>query len=121
MPSDPEDGLTFRFHPARESSLGVPELHLRCNPVADQLLQFLDLREPAPFAPGPDRLAINANLENTAASREQRDLSDNSVNRGEEFLSHPSAAQEPSALGAILNFDSGSCCHFSIYSARFST
>jgi hypothetical protein len=36
----------------------------------------------------------------------ERDLTDFGFERGEEFLGHPRATQQPSALGAVLNFNS---------------
>ena len=44
----------------------MAQVSARRDPIANELFQFLHLWKPAHFRTGPDRIAVNANLEHAA-------------------------------------------------------
>ena len=76
------------------------------NPVADPLFEFLDFGKATFCLTRPNRLTVDPDLEKAAGPiGNERYPTQLLFEGGEQFLSHPSGAQEPPALGAVLDLD----------------
>src|SRR5262249_37780096 len=85
--------------------LGVAQVAARGDAVADAALELGQVGEAALLLARPDRLALGADLEHAAVAGHERDLAELGRERRQELLRHPSGAQEPPALGAVLDLD----------------
>ena len=84
----------------------MPEVLVRGDDVADQLLEFLEVRETPLFLAGPKGFAVDPHLEHSAGAGLQGDLAEFGFEGCQEFLRHPRGAQQPTAARAV--FDSHS-------------
>ena len=89
----------------------MAEVPVGSDAVADALLEFLELGKAAFRLPRPDRLAVDAHLEDAAGSGNQRDAGEFLFESGQQFLRHPTGAQQPATLGAVLNLDTRQTRH----------
>jgi hypothetical protein len=85
----------------------VAQVALWRHPVADQALELCQLREAARLA-RPQQLVVEPDLEHPAGARQQGHLAQLVLKSGEQLLRRPSGAQQPSALGAVLDLEPGS-------------
>ena len=85
----------------------MPESLARRDSVSHELLEFLDVREPTLCGSRPDRRAIDAYVEDAAASGNQHDAADLRFERRQQLLGHPGRPQQPTTLGAVFDFDAG--------------
>ncbi len=76
------------------------------DPVADELLEFLQLGEASALLAGPDQVAVSSNLKEPASSWDKDQLADLVLERSEELLCDPCSSHEPATLGAIVDLDS---------------
>jgi hypothetical protein len=75
------------------------------DPVADALLQLLELGEASFGVPRPDRLAVDVDLEDAFLARPERHLGELALEGDEKLLSHPRRAKEPAAARAVGDSD----------------
>jgi hypothetical protein len=91
----------------------MPQISSRSNPVAHELLELLDIRESTLILARPDDFVVNADLEDASGAGYKRNFADLILKCRQKFLCHPGSAQQPSALGAVLDLNSwGSGRHF---------
>jgi hypothetical protein len=91
----------------------MPEISSRSNPVTHELLELLDIRESTFILARPDELVVDANLEDASGAGYKGYFTDLILKCRQKFLRHPGSAQQPSALGAVLDMNSwGSERHF---------
>src|SRR4051812_29756725 len=86
-------------------AVNVPEVALRLDPVADELLQGLHVGETPIALALPDKLAVNLDPEGAAGGRHERDGAEFLGKRREQLLRHPGRTHEPIALAAIGDRD----------------
>jgi len=91
----------------------MPQLAAGGDAVSEALLDLFCLGEAAFGFARPDRLAIDAHFEDAGvvAPGDDGDLAELVREGGEELLGEVGGAQEPAALGAVLDFDSGRAGH----------
>jgi hypothetical protein len=89
----------------------MPEALAGGNHVSNGLLQLLDLGKSLALVTRPHELSLGADLEDASRARDQRDLTDLGLERGQELLRHPGRAQEPPALRAVLDLDTRPTTH----------
>lgn len=83
----------------------MPQVTVRCHPVANTLLEFLRLGETAELTARPDQFAIEPHLEHAPGAGAQRHLREFLLEGGQQLLGKPGRAQQPSALGAVADLD----------------
>lgn len=90
----------------------MAEVFAGSDAVADELLEFLDVRESAGGCARPEKHSVRANVKDPAGSGDEGELADVILERGEQFLGHPGSPEEPTALGAVFDFDARTLrCH----------
>src|SRR5262245_25680823 len=95
--------------PTTRSSIHVAEIAARCDAIAHELLQQLDLGESAGLCAREDPLARHAYLEHAAFRiRHQRHAAELLLERAQQRPRHPRRAQEPPATRAVDDLDHGS-------------
>lgn len=87
--------------------VGMAERAAWRDAIADELLEFLHLGKSSFTGAGPHDHAADAHFENSACAGLQSDFADFRGERCEQFLRHPRGAQQPAALRAVFNLDSG--------------
>ena len=73
--------------------------------VANAGFEHFDLWEAAVVSAGPDALVIGPDFEDAAVARLEGEFVEFLLEGGEQFLGHPSGAQEPFAARAVANGD----------------
>ena len=89
----------------------MAEVAVRFDHVAHLLLQFLRTRKAAVALALPDQRAIDADLEIAARAGDQGNFAESVAEGLQQFLSHPAGAQQPVALGAVEDGDTGFVGH----------
>jgi hypothetical protein len=87
--------------------VGVAEGAIRGDPIADELLQLLELGEPPAIGARPERDVVERDLEHSLVAGPQRHLGELALEGHEELLRHPGGAEQPPAAGAIGDADDG--------------
>src|SRR5215831_896200 len=86
--------------------VAVAKPALRSYLVADELLQFFDVGEPAMLLARPEQLAVEAYFEHAACLvRNERHRAELLGERGQELLRHPRRTEQPAAQPAIGDRD----------------
>src|SRR5258705_10441081 len=98
-------GRTWARSPASPSAVGVPQRAIRRDPVADALLELLELGKPALGGTRPDGLAIQRDLEDSFVAGPQGDFRELTLERREQLLRHPLRAEKPAPAGAVRDLD----------------
>src|SRR5207245_3201862 len=93
------------------SAVAVPEALARSHRVADELLELLDVRKASALPARPERLVIDAHLEDATRARDERHLSELRLERRQQLLRHPGRPQQPAALRAVLDLDARTRLH----------
>src|SRR5262249_2668470 len=89
----------------RPAAVRVTEALPGGDPIADELLQLARIGEAAALRARPHEVAPGAHLEDPPAPRDEDQLRDLLLERGEELLGDPRRAQEPAALRAVADLD----------------
>src|ERR1700682_2475455 len=87
------------------SAIGVAEAFAGGDGVANELLEFFHVGKSAAVVTRPEHRRANAHLEDAAGAGHERDLADLRLERRQQLLRRPRRAQEPPALGAVLDLD----------------
>src|SRR3954454_16373634 len=91
----------------------MSQMMLRSNPVTHAAFEFLYLREASIGVSRPNGFFIHPHLVHSSGTWLQRDLSDFGREGRQELLRHPRRSQQPTALRAVFDLDSG-CSHGSL-------
>jgi hypothetical protein len=86
-------------------SISMAEVPTRSDMVSHQLFQLRDLRKSSLGFARPNQRVVCANLKDAAGPRLQRKLGDFLIEGRQQFLRHPGGSQQPTALGAVQDFD----------------
>src|SRR5262249_20589165 len=87
------------------AGLGMAQISAGSDAVADELFQLLHVGKAPGGGAGPDFEAIDTGGEDAARAWDQRHFTQFVGEGGEEFLRHPCGAQQPAALGAVLDLE----------------
>lgn len=94
----------------------MAEIAAGLDDVADSLFQLLRPGKAAVALALPDEIAIDADLEIAAGGGDQRHFTE-AVGKGmQQLLRHPAGAQQPVALGAVEDRDTGFLGHGEVLS-----
>ena len=100
----PFRSLSIFLGSIRGGDIGMPQVPLWRDPIADSLFNLLHFGETALAGPRPDDRFVHANLKHPARPRNESDFSEFALKRGQELLRHPRSAQQPPALRAVFYF-----------------
>src|SRR3990172_3418550 len=89
----------------------MPEVTAGGDAVTQALLDLLRLREAALRLARPQRLAVQPHLEDAALAGDERDLAQLLDEGRQQLLRQPGGAQQPAALGAVLDLEPGRAVH----------
>src|SRR3569623_1630171 len=87
--------------------IGVAEVFVGRDTIADARLQFFEFRKTSFGAARPHLSAVHPHFEHAATARHQCDLAEFIGEREQQFLRQPRSPQQPAALRAEFDLDSG--------------
>ena len=102
LPANPASGRVFRLVAL---AIGMAEIAVRVDDVADQLFELRRVRKTAVALAVPDQRVVASDREDAAGARHKRDLAKLVAEGGEKFLRHPGRTQQPLALRAVGDAD----------------